>query len=365
MAVSSKRSDGDRPDGRTALSALILLVGLGTPLRAYQEPDRVAKELSFSKQRSGPVGIAVSADGERVAWAGATGALFVAKSNSVSDHQPVGLNSDARVRSIAWSPDGHTVAAGTVQPTRGIPTSAVGANRPTEIVLTDLRSRTEAAIESSDWFDAYRLAFSSGGKLLASTTRGGIAVWDVGSRLKRCQLEYRGRLVQCMSFSPDESVLAAGDDAGQLALWDLARAQRLHLGKAHDRVVTCVRFSPDGSAIATGSLDHYVAIWDTAARARVVSLHDERGGNSIDRVHAIAFAADGRSVVSAHSDGVVRVWDLPARHLKLRIRLRLPSDVTLRESALSADGRIIAVVVDSGMRDVAGEASHWVYTFGI
>src|SRR5262245_16798655 len=74
------------------------------------------------------------------------------------------------------------------------------------------------------------LAFSPDGKLIAAANANAahptLQLFDVltGSLTKRISLtDERAGAIQCVVFSPDQTLLAWGEFAGHLALWDLTR----------------------------------------------------------------------------------------------------------------------------------------------
>ncbi|MFF8639107.1 WD40 repeat domain-containing protein [Streptomyces pilosus] len=102
------------------------------------------------------------------------------------------------------------------------------------------------------------------------------------------------------------------------SLPDLVRGPVLHSWRARTAGINLCEFSPDGSLLAAGDADGVLTVWDArtgwhlhhlAHTARVADsrrfLNPPRG------VTACAFGPDGRVVVGYH-DGVLRVWDLSA-----------------------------------------------------
>ena len=71
----------------------------------------------------------------------------------------------------------------------------------------------------------------------------------------------------------------------------------------HTERVNCVTFSPDGSLLATASQDRTVRLWRVADGALLRTLRAHR-----DYVLRVAFSPDGRFLVSSAYDGSVWVW---------------------------------------------------------
>lgn len=108
-----------------------------------------------------------------------------------------------------------------------------------------------------------------------------------------------------MVVNPTGNVLAVADQTG-VSLHDAATLQlahRLYVG----RRIIAVAFSPDGQTVATGGDGAYVTLWDaTTGRPR----RDLMGSPDSRVILALAFSADGQRLYALESKGVLRQWNL-------------------------------------------------------
>jgi WD40 repeat protein len=107
-----------------------------------------------------------------------------------------------------------------------------------------------------------------------------------------------------MRFTPDGRFLAAGSN-GAIQIWDLPKRQLIRTLEGFERVVSCLAFNPDGTLIAGGTQDGQVWVWWTETGRRVQVLNTGKRG-----VRALSFAPDGQTLVTATSKSPVAVWDV-------------------------------------------------------
>ena len=105
------------------------------------------------------------------------------------------------------------------------------------------------------------VAFSPDGKTLAGGTLEGICLWDTVTWKHQRMLDMHAVPVTSLAFSPDGRILA-GRRGMKIHLWGMPSRKHLRTLTGHLNPVVDLAFSPDGSVLASGSQDATVLLWD-------------------------------------------------------------------------------------------------------
>lgn len=209
------------------------------------------------------------------------------------------------VFSVAFSPDGQTAASGSLDGTVIFWDPATG--QPLSEPLTDIPppEGTNARVN-----DVWSVAFSPDGRLLATGRGGGdILLWDVETQQPSgAPLIGHGDTVMGLAFSPDGRILASGGGDRLIRLWDVDTRQPIGQPlSGHAGIVSNLSFSPDGRLLASGSWDGAIRLWDTQTKQPV-------GGAIVVGpelvINAVTFSPDGQMLVSTANDGSILIWNL-------------------------------------------------------
>jgi WD40 repeat protein/serine/threonine protein kinase len=152
------------------------------------------------------------------------------------------------------------------------------------------------------------LAFSPDGKRVAAGTEypeNRVWIWDMATGGAVTAMEGHTNAISSLEFSPDGSRIVSASHDGTLRLWDCARGTLVNILRGHSDKVIGAHFHPDGRRIASASLDGTLRLWDTHERELVCVF---RGQASV--AEFVISSPDGAVLAGVGSDGVVRFWDV-------------------------------------------------------
>ncbi len=196
-----------------------------------------------------------------------------------------------RVYSVSFSPDGTTLASGSGDGT---------------VKLWDVATGTNIATIAGHTSWVTSVSFSPDGATLASGSWDAtVKLWDIATRTNIATITGHTGRVYSVSFSPDGTTLASGSGDGTVKLWDVATGTNIATIAGHTSWVTSVSFSPDGATLASGSWDATVKLWDIATRTNIATITGHTG-----RVYSVSFSPDGTTLASGSGDGTVKLWDV-------------------------------------------------------
>ncbi len=149
----------------------------------------------------------------------------------------------------------------------------------------------------------YEAVFSPAGQILATRGDKNVDIWDVGTGKLKKTLGTTN--VDCVDISPDGKTIAIGFRSGEVGQWDTTTWKgRGATGIKGKLALLSVAYSPDGKFLVTGDGSGEVKLWE-AATGKLIKTYAHS-----DAVQSVTFSPDGQKLASGSMDGTVMMWDV-------------------------------------------------------
>jgi len=151
------------------------------------------------------------------------------------------------------------------------------------------------AVEAAELSPDGRLAVSAskfGYNLMCWRVADGTLLWE-----KKLESE-----IECITFSPDGSLIASGDEHYFMRIWD-AETGKLIKEREHDSGLDGIAWSPDGKWVASGSEAGELWLWDTRKFSLAKKVKLGSTINSVDFTSDSTHAAVGGNIQTLQPDG--------------------------------------------------------------
>ncbi len=291
--------------------------------------------------------VAFSPDGKTLATGGAAGYLKLWQvKSSGARHQALQwqkfsckelLNAQQPIRSIAFSPDGRTLASGSddgkvwlwnyctseLLKVLSGHTSWISAiafsidnllasgseDRTVRLWHNNLCQRQLQGYSNGIW----SVAFAPTGNLLASGSQDRwVRLWSATTGELLGSLAGHTSWIWSVAFSPTQPTLASSSEDCTIRIWDIHTQQQRHLLTGHKDAVLSLLYTLQGT-LWSGSLDGSLKQW-TEAGICLQTLDRDSGGHS-GGVWVIALSSDGNRLLSGSQDQTLKLWDTHSGHL--------------------------------------------------
>ncbi len=205
--------------------------------------------------------------------------------------------------------------------------------------LGSRRLRHDASVSS--------VAFAPDGRTLASTgLDGAVRFWDLATGEPAANLPTlkESGWASNVTYSPDGTKLVVGRDNGLVQLWDLASAKESFRLQKHQDRVQGIAFTPDGTRFATAAEgDSRVRVWDVANGRELLEL-DTGEDPSVRGAGPLAFAPDSAHLAFGSSSRIgqgelICIWDLA--HGARRTLIPRAHEHDLISLAFTPDGKAL------------------------
>jgi WD40 repeat protein len=238
----------------------------------------------------------------------------------------------ADVLDVEFSPDGRTIASGsvddtlrlwTVEPSRLIrtmqghpfpililrfsPNGSVLYTGSTDGILRAWQVTNGNLLHTlhghTGWITG--LDITRDGKWLASSAEDStVRLWRLPNGAPVQVIDEGMVGVKRVTFTPDSYAVFWGEADGKVRQRTISGIW-LESMKGASRAVTCLEFSPDGITLASGDEDGAIRIFRKEDGAQLQVLQGHR-----DAISDLAYSPDGQWLVSASHDGTLRLWRL-------------------------------------------------------
>ena len=279
--------------------------------------------------------VAYSPDGKTIACGIDDGTIQIWDTSTGKLHNSIKGHLDSSIFSAAFSPDGNTLACGAAS----------------KVLFWNLHTYEHLKTTKEPHCNVVDIEYSPDGKIFATVGNSMKArLWDgqtgrflgsfIGNHEKYFYSAYRHReKFTAVSFSPDGSILATGDTDNEVCLWEIHTGEQYLIGEQiatftdHAETVTSVAFSPDGKTLASASLDKTIRLWDVKARKHLKLLTGHEKG-----VNVLAFSPDGNILASSGEDGTIRLWKIDNYEL---LYAPIADAGNVKALAFSPDGKLL------------------------
>lgn len=242
------------------------------------------------------------------------------------------------IQSFVYAPDGKTIAT-------------AGGWQDNVVQLWDAQTGNHKTTLTGHTKRVNSVAYSPDGNTIASGSRDGtVRLWDATTGKPKPILNHINWFdflfqwlnvpVHSVAYSPDGNTVAAGSLDSGVRLWDTQTPKLKATLTGHTSTIDTVRYSPDGKIIATtaGGTDDTVRLWDAGTGETKAVL------TGYTHINALAYAPDGKTIATtgAYRSNSLQLWDVQTK--KLRTTYTEHTEGNLSSIVYSPDGQTIAAV---------------------
>lgn len=201
-----------------------------------------------------------------------------------------------RINSMQFTPDGHSLIAGTQSCL--VKVYDIASGRTIENIVNGLHPEDQYERNNP----VISFAISSDSRILATNYDASVLALDLDGEKTLSPLLDEVSWPFRLDFFPEGNQIAIGSQSS-FQVWDLNSSKQVYTtkGPASNLVV-----SPDGQLIATSDWQGSVYLWQAVDGEQLVKLEGHR-----QEITQLAFSPDGKYLASTSKDGTLRLWGVP------------------------------------------------------
>ena len=295
-------------------------------------PASARPALVFTQHRQTVRSVAWSPDGKTIASGANDRLLMTWNMDGVVQGQQ---NLPASVRAVTWSPDGQWLAAGSANRV-ALFNAARGLEQQQSV---DAHNKTVTTLA---WSPQQPLRLLSGSLDMQAI------VWNIPGFTQQTDFMRHTAAILSASWSSDGQTVATSSEGGVVRVWNASSGQEVH-GYYLDAQspMRALAFAPTSNTLAVGGDDGLVRLW-----SGLTCQQQQQGGfgnQCMDTpqrltahngaVRAVAWSLDGRLLATGGDDGTLAIW-YPTQSQTPLVRVHL--DEPVLSLAWSPGGKQVA-----------------------
>ncbi|NUM44168.1 MAG: TIR domain-containing protein [Anaerolineales bacterium] len=232
--------------------------------------------------------VALSPDGERLAFGGGYGELFIWNYAEGRIEHTINSHGNRLVWSVAFSPDGKTLASGGLD----------GYIYLWDTTTGKLINKYYAGnvILSITWRpDGQQIALASGARILTLN-------FATNKKVGEKSLSFG---LNEVAWSPDGTKLAVASKDDLIYILDADSLSIRSTLSGHTSDVYSVAWGPDSNLLASGGMDKTVRLWNSAESQQITVMNEHLG-----EVLSVAISFNGKIVASTGTDRQIILWEV-------------------------------------------------------
>ncbi|MET9532755.1 protein kinase [Streptomyces sp. NPDC006649] len=243
------------------------------------------------------------------------------------------------VRSVAFSPDGTTLAVG----------GSNGKEGNSTFLWDSTTGKHTATLTNPKSVEVRSVAFSPNGSTLAvGDSNGSTYLWNTTTRKLTATLTQENSVsVNAVAFAPNGRTLAVGDFRAIAFLWDIKTGKNTGVLFTTDmNSVNAVAFSPNSTTLAVGDFKGLIHLFNPTTNRETANLADPK--SAFDGVREMAYSPNGSTLAVGDGNGSTYLWNTTTRKLTATLTDPDRYPVSTTAVAFSPNGTTLAVGDSNG-----------------